>query len=242
MDKPKGQIRRWLEAAGHIETIGSIAHSEFVRTLLWPAVVTVATMVSGYLGHVPVMWIIVGSALAFMGTVTGLLRGSEYIERKNPNGKIKFLTTSLGLDLVPLQEPNRAQRRGGAQAVVHTAPRQIDRAQLGAILINDSAFAISVIFESGESEIEGTMPPRSAYPKPPYIAGPGNIFTLNDTRMSMNNMSCQNLAGKYRFKLKYGLPGKERFELVLSHSVEIQMHPGTGIVTNVLTSQVSETK
>ena len=77
-----GKFRKALEWLGLIETVNAILHIEFVRTLLLPTVVAVMTGAAGILGHVPFMRIIMATALAFMGTAQGMLRASEYVERK----------------------------------------------------------------------------------------------------------------------------------------------------------------
>lgn len=229
----KSKLRQWLEWAAHAETIYTIFQIEFVRTLLLPVIVGFATVISGYIAGVPVMWILMATALAFAGTIHGLLRGSEYIERKNPRGKLRFISSAVGLDLVPLAEPSRAQRRaGGHQALPQ---RYIDRIQVGVEVTNEATFPISVILEYAESEVEDITPPRTQYPKPAIAVPPRVTMRLMDERMSMNNMPCHNLVGRYEIRLKYGLPGKERFEFNQAASLEIHLHR-FGIVTQIVSA------
>jgi hypothetical protein len=73
-----------LEWLGHYQTIQTIIQAHFVRTLLLPVVTAVAAAVFGWIEHIPLMWVIMAVALAFMGAMQGVLSSSEYLERKNP--------------------------------------------------------------------------------------------------------------------------------------------------------------
>jgi len=106
-------LKKILEWVGHFETIQAILHTEFFRTLLWPTVMSGVTAWAGLAGHIPLMWILMATALAFMATMQGLLRTSEFMERKNPLNKLKILQVGIGLDLTPMVVPNRQQRRHG---------------------------------------------------------------------------------------------------------------------------------
>jgi hypothetical protein len=107
--------------------------------------------------------------------------------------------------------------------------------QLGVEIRNDATFPISVILENAESEMEGLNPPRSKFPKQATIVVPGMVVRISDEAIEMENMPCQKLIGKLDFKIKYGLPGKERFELHLKATSEIHLQP-FGIITAVATN------
>lgn len=229
MAKKKSRLVQLLEWAGHFETIQTVIHTEFVRTLLWPTVLSATAAAGGYFGGFPLMWVVMASALTFAGTVHGLLRGSEYIERKNPRGKLRFIQTHIGMDLVPLQNPNRVQRRQGAPM----QPRLIERMQLGMEVRNDASFPIWLFVEHAESEIEGNTPPRTAYPKGAACIPPGVTLSCTDERMSMNNFPCgKKIAASYTVRIKYGLEGNERFELEHAANLEIHTHQ-LGLVTQI---------
>jgi hypothetical protein len=106
-------LKNVLEWIGHFETVQAIINTEFVRTLLVPSLMGVMTASAGYFGGIPLMWILMATALAFMATMQGLLRTSEFMERKNPLNKLSILQIGVGLDLTPLPTPNRLQRRSG---------------------------------------------------------------------------------------------------------------------------------
>ena len=234
----KSRLRRWLEWAGHVETIRAIFAGEVARTILWPFVVAGITMFSGIFGGLPWMWILMATAVAFAAIVHGLLRGSEYIERKNPGGKLRFTQVAYGCDLVPIPQQNRQQRRAGQQP--QFPQRFIDRVQLGIEVHNDASFPLSVIFAEAESEFEDVRPPRTNYPKAAITIPPKVTMRFMDERMAMNNFPYQpELAGKVSVKLLYGLPGKETFELSHESTIEMRMHP-SGMITHVMGGPVAE--
>jgi hypothetical protein len=209
-------LMRCLEWLGHAQTIQAIVQAEFVRTLLFPTVVAVATGTAGILGGIPLMYVIVATALAFMGTAQGILSASTYLERKNPAHKLQVLKTLFNFNLVPISAPNRKHRRsaaaqGGAPAV--PAYRHFVKGQLGFEIWNRASFPISVIVEAAETEIEGLKPPRTSYPKPPVIVHPGTTVWVHDEAIELDNMDCEDLEGKMDVTVKYGLPGKEHFEI-----------------------------
>lgn len=55
---------------------------------------------------------------------------------------------------------------------------------------------------------------------------------ISDDRMDMEQEACQRMAGKMHMHIRYGLPGKEIFELRLKGNLDIQM-TDFGVVTYV---------
>lgn len=109
-------IRPVFDIAGHIET------AVVLKTILWPTVTALATGTAGIFGHIPIMWVIMATAVSFAATCVGILNSSNYLERKNPAHKLQVLKTLFNFDLVPAGGPNRKQRlaakaQGGLPAV-----------------------------------------------------------------------------------------------------------------------------
>jgi hypothetical protein len=219
---------RALEWFGHWQTIQTILQAEFVRTLLVPVVIAMATGAAGYLGGIPLMWIMLAVVLVFMGAAQGILSASTYLERKNPAYKLQLIKHLFNFDLVPISGPNRKHRRsaaaqGGAPAV--PAYRHFVRGQLGFEVWNRSSFPISVIVIAAESEIEGLKPPRAKFPKNPVVIQPGNTMWIHDDPIDLGNIDCENLDGIMDITVQYGLPGKEHFEMNQKGTVEIFVEP-----------------
>jgi hypothetical protein len=224
-----------LEVVGHAESVNTIIHAEFVRTLLLPTIGAVVTGAAGIFGGIPLMWVFMATALTFMGATVGLLAGSNYIERKNPLNKLSW-NVVFNCDLNPTKAVvtvNRQQRRAVAKRadLPDLSPTQIDKnvartlrvGQLGVEIVNNATFPISCFLDSAETTVADNSPPRSKFPKDKALIGPKDKFRLVDDRIDLNDMPCQRLSGAVKMVVKYGLPGKEKFEIVVEGTVEIIM-------------------
>jgi len=222
-------VVRALEYVGHLETINTIAQAEFIRTLLVPTVTAIATGGAGFMGGFPLMWIFMATSVAGASAALGILSASTYLERKNPAYKLQIVKNLFNFDLVPITAPNRKHRRaataqGGAPAAV-PAQRHFLKGQLGFEVWNRASFPISVIVVAAETEIEEKKPPRATFPKKPGIIQPGTSVWIHDDAIDLGNMVCDNIDGKMDITVKYGLPGKEHFEMRQTGTVEIFMEP-----------------
>lgn len=246
----KRVIKPGLEWIGLLDTIHNIAQAEFIRTMLTPVVATAMTAISGYLGGVPTMWVLVGCGLMFASVTTGMLRGSQYIERKNPLNKIRYVGTDFGCDLHPAQVPaqlnlpnlNRQSRRAatkqkqsrdlGPTEIHPGVPRTMDKAKIGVTVKNVATFPISCLMDMAQTDVEGITPPRGQFPRDRMTLLPGSIVTFRDDTIEMDGHPCGRLTGNMDILLKYGLPGKENFELKFKAVLDIHME-AFGVVTSV---------
>lgn len=243
-------VKRVLDWIGQYQTIQSLIHAEFVRTALLPMVTAIVTGASGYFGGVPLMWVFVATALVFMAVMQALLRGAELSERKSPLNKLVLIGAHAAISLTPAPMPfppqgNRAQRRAqGTTAPPQQPPmlspaqcapgvaRTIDTVQLGVIVRNVATFPISVLLFSAESEVATLRPPRSAFPKAAILHSPGSTTFIHDDSIDMEEFPAQRLAGKLKLIIKYGLPGKEKYELKVDGDVDVVME-NFGLVTQI---------
>jgi len=148
---------------------------------------------------------------------------------------------------MPQQGENRRQRRAGAvkaaklpqtarlasNLVVHGVIRTIDMAQVAIEIKNTASFPISCILQSAETEIAGLTPPRSSFPKQATTIQPGGIVRIGDERINMGRLPCGRLTGKMNICIKYGLPGKEKFEMRQIADIDIMMDR-YGLITAVM--------
>lgn len=227
MAKRKILIRA-LEAIGHAETIHAIAQAEFIRTLLVPVVTALATGGAGILGGLPFMWIFMATAVAGAAAAMGIQAASMYLERKNPEHKLTPIKTLFNFTLVPISPPNRKQRRyaasqGGVPAI--PAFRHFTKIQLGFEVWNRASYPMSLFVVSADTTIEGLKPPRAKYPKDPVIIQPGMTMWVHDEAIPVDEMVCDNLDGEMDILVKYGLPGKEKYEIRHHGTVEIFVEP-----------------
>ncbi len=231
-------IKTIFDWIGHSLTLQAILQTEFVRTALLPTLVTAMTGTAGIFGHLPLMWVLMASGVMYAAMMTGLLRGSEYLERKSPQNKLIFVGTYFQVDLEPTNMPqlsaNRQQRRAqtarrqptqqlSSTQIMVGVNRNIDRGQVCVDLRNTASFPISMILETAETEVADFTPPRSQFPKPGVIVSPGSTVRICDDRIEMDGVQCGRMAGKMDFKIRYGLAGKEHYELRLWANLDIQM-------------------
>ncbi len=220
---------RMLEFLGHLHTIHAITQAEFIRTLLVPTVTALATGGAGLWGGLPLMWVIMATAVAGAAAAVGILNASTYLERKNPEHKLTVTKTLFNFSLVPISPPNRKHRRsaaaqGGAPAV--PAFRHFTKLQLGFEVWNRASYPLSLEVMSAETEVEGLKPPRAKYPKDPVIIQPSTTLWIHDDAINVDDeMVCDNLDGQMDIVVKYGLPGKEKYEIRHHGTVEIFVEP-----------------
>jgi hypothetical protein len=195
------------------------------------------------------MWVIMASAVVFGGATTGMLRGSEYIERKNPRNKLIWEGTEVGAELLPttmtapIAQGNRHQRRGSAKNIAiqtlasnQLSPnvnRQIVWCNIGVKVVNKATFPISCYVQFSETQIDGMTPPRATFPRDKMSILPGNFVIFRDDPIQMNGSPAGRLAGKMDFWIKYGLPGKETFDLRLKGNLDVSMEPW-GLIMGVV--------
>ncbi len=227
-----GLLRRGIEAVSHVETIHTILQTEFVRTLLAPSISAMLTGTAGILGGVPVMYVMVAAALAFAAVAQGALRASEYRERKSPLNKLRYNGTIFNFDLVSVTTNRKARRthvavntRTKLPSTVEPLVRELENGQLGVELVNFANFPISLIVHSADTEIEEFTPPRTQYPRPAITVLPGIPIRVCDTSIPLKGTKCDKLEGKINLKIKYGLPGKEVYDLdIETKRVDVLMH------------------
>jgi hypothetical protein len=233
-------IKPILEWVGHIEAIRAIIHTEFFRILLLPTVSTVAAAIAGVAQKMPIIWVIVGCSLVFMAVTQGLLRADEYRERKNPQNKLKFVKVIIHQDLeggtgeLALVPRNRQQRRAlqRTSAITPFSPRNLAKAQVGVELRNDATFPISCILVDADTEVGGKNPPRSKFPRERSVAKSGTTFQVLDDPIDMEGARCERMEGFLNMKIKYGLPGKEVFDLDFDGKLDILMER-FGLITGI---------
>lgn len=249
---------RAFRAIGFADSAHTIVQAEFVRTLLAPTVVAVLTGASGIYGEIPLMWVIMASSVAFGGAMTGMLRGSEYIQRKNPLDKMRYMETSFLCDLRPAPLPmasnaqaNRQQRRAASSQKARKQPqrilrsseisvgvnRELDKCVIGITVKNEASFPISCLMYMARTEMEGLTPPRTEFPKDKMTILPGASVTFRDAKIDMQGKPCGRLSGNMDIWLKYGLPGKEHFDLKFKATLDIQLEP-FGLVVAVHTKWI----
>jgi hypothetical protein len=64
-------------------------HVSLLREWVWPLVPAAIAAAAGYSQSLPIMWIVMATALTAMGTVVSGLAVMMYLERRNPVNKLQ---------------------------------------------------------------------------------------------------------------------------------------------------------
>jgi hypothetical protein len=240
--KRVGEIIEWLFRAETIYT--------FAKVYLLPVVAPLLTATLGYLGGQSLMWIAMASFVSFGAASLGILSFSAYRERKNPAHKLVYEGTNFNSELLPASVPftgNRQQRRQARGQLAQTlspnqimpsVSRKISKGQIGVFVKNKASFPISCLLFNASTSVEDFTPPRSNFPKPTKLLGPGERVLISDDAIDMEDVPCEPFAGEMEITIRYGLPGDERHELRLRANIHIQMEH-FGFVSNVQSSWLS---
>jgi hypothetical protein len=196
----------------------SIATGTFFKVYIWPVASSVLTAAAGYLGHVPVMWIMMAVAIVFACVTQSWLRISEIMERMNPRNKLAYVQTVVHFDL----------KGGAALANVGGStgrPRKLEQMQIGVELQNRSSSPMSLFIANAQTEVEGLFPPRTNYPKAPTTILPGGLVRCLDLPIQIKDKTCGRLTAKMSIKVKYGMQGDEDEELNFDAVLDIALQP-----------------
>ncbi|MGP8122391.1 MAG: hypothetical protein ACLP8B_17950 [Xanthobacteraceae bacterium] len=196
----------------------SILTGTFFKVYIWPVGSAVLTAVAGYMGSVPVMWIMMAVAIVFACVAQSWLRISEILERMNPRNKLAYVQTVVHFDL----------KGGPALANVGGStgrPRKLEQVQIGVELQNRSPSPMSLFVANAETEIDGLFPPRTNYPKAPVTILPGALVRCLDLPIPMNDKPCGRMTAKMSIKVKYGMQGDEDEELNFDAVLDILIQP-----------------
>jgi hypothetical protein len=192
------------------------------------------------------MWILMAAALTFMAVTQALLRADELKERKNPEHKLSYVVIfQMDLNEAPMPiAGNRQQRRGQIArreprlilSPIQLNPqvhRNIEKAQLGIEVTNNANFPMSILLYSADTEIGEFSPPRSDFPKKAAVIQAKDKIRLMDDAIEMDDFPCQKLSGEMDLIVRYGLLGKEHYELRVKGPVLINMEH-YGFVSSIM--------
>lgn len=231
-------IKDVLDWIGRWQVVQGIV--TLLKPFVWPGIAAMLAGAAGYVGHQPVMWIVMASALSFMGVGVGVFFGDTYRDRKSPRNKLLYTGTAFNYDLKPME---RRARRAAATGAIQA--RLLDKTQIGVFMHNSAPFPISAILESAETEVEGMKPPRSLFPRAPVTITPGNTVIIADDPIPMDGHICEKLEGHMSITIRYGLPARENLTLRFRGRVEALMRPEgflQGIYTHWDAEQTLPTK
>lgn len=225
----KNKLLQSLEWLGHAQTVYSLF------TVLLPAIAAIVTRLVAYWEDFTWTYILVAASLAFMGTASGMLRASEWAERKNL--EINSASKARIFFVIWYQHRRPPECCLALARSTHRVNRNLEKGQISVSVKNDASFPISCIVQTATTRIEGLTPPRTSYPMPATLIAPGATLNFGDEPMDMKEMPCRTLTGEMDFIIKYGLPGREKHEMRLRGRLKVQME-SFGFVSGVATTWV----
>lgn len=222
-----GAFKSFIDWIGRFQVVQSLL--AIFKPALMPGLSAILTGAAGYFGGLPLMWILMATALVFMGVIVGIFFIEARANMRTPSNKLRYAGTIVNYDLQPARRHDRRaavaveRRAGGSQPP--TLQRHLDKTQIGVSLHNSASFPISAILVSAETEMEEKKPPRTDYPKAPVLILPGNTLFMMDVPIPMDGHPCEKLEGRLNLKIKYGFPGREKYELLFKGKVEALIRP-----------------
>jgi hypothetical protein len=225
----KAPATRTAKVVGLLDNVGRVQLVWSFIALALPFVGATAAVVTGFLEREAVMWIITAAFLTAFAGIAGFNHLMAVRLLLTTMNKLRYANTFVGCDLVEIR-PGKTKAIN--QAVVQH--RHIDKMQVGVYIQNMAHFDISAYVESANTAVEGNTPPRGVHPKAPVLIGPGQTVFMADDPIDMKNYPCKNLAGQLEMTIKYGAPGREKYDLAFRGRLEVHMRQ-TGVVTGYFT-------
>jgi hypothetical protein len=219
------EIRSFKPITSALDWIGRYQVVQSLLAVKWPAGLALLAAMSGYVGHAPLMWIVMATAMTFMAGIVAIFFSNQYSQNRTPAHKLRYNGTLTNCSVMPLNRKSKRAAQsvtGDTQSVVQ---RHIDKIQIGVSLFNSAPFPIFVHIEHAETEMESKTPPRTKYPKDSVEILPGNVVFMTDQPISMDGHPCERIEGKMDIIVKYGRKNDEKYELRFKGKVEALIRP-----------------
>lgn len=174
-----------------------------------PTAVAMLTGVSGYLGGIPVMWIIVASTIAFAMTAHGLLRISEVTHRMAVENKLQFLNPHIVMDC----EWGKDGR-----------PTRISKMNVGVTLMNRALFPIEYVITSIHAVVENRV--ANAIKLEGFIATSASqaLFASWPDAIDLADLNTLDIKGRLDFEIQYGHPGRRIYVIKRKLEFDVTVH------------------
>ena len=202
--------------------------SELVRTILWPFAVSGLVAVTGLFVDtgLPVSIVITATVMAFAATAGGLLWFRQWVSTQNPAFKLEFLECGMFKD-------TEKDEAGGEFLLKYL--------QYGIFLRNTATFPMSVKLEYIDGGVVKSSDGRvlkieseKRHRNTSHVLAPRQAINVRAERIDMNCVKCGDLSGEFKFRLKYGKEGNERFVIEKEFSLEGTIDPATGNITKAI--------
>ena len=143
-------------------------------------------MIGGIYDQLPLMWVVVGSALVFASTGVGVVGYRMYIFQRNPEYKLMFVEPSVSRDGYSLN--------------------------IGFKIMNDALFPIEVRIRELRTSCSKRIPNISEpLDDARFVLAPGEIKSAYDALIDIEEVVDIVMIGRMEVRLVYGHPNSLRF-------------------------------
>jgi hypothetical protein len=193
-------LLKFIDFAGRYQAVSTVLQSEFVKFILSPMSYAGMTAAAGYFAGVPIMWILMSSALAFASVLTGILRMNDIAFQNAVESKLRFGSLNFGIsnttDCDKKQMP--------------TGKPYLGTIRVGLSVNSIAHFPIAIIVDTVSTKLDGQYAKEKAENLPAiqlFVASGGNAF-INDVPVPVDRTKAikgmELLEGIFEYKIRYG--------------------------------------
>lgn len=208
----------------------NLAAHAAMQLILWslPFLLSALTVVAGYFQSVPWMYVIVAATFVFAAAAAGALRLSEFWARITAQNKLLFQ------QIIPAADFIRDKKSGKI--------KNIERVQIGISLQNTAHFPISYVVDEMSTSFEGMANARPKRDTNGAHIAPFSIGWFRDQPIDAKQMSLTKnvFEGHLKFKIRYGLPGNEKYPMERNLNVTMTFDEKAGGFSQIGYSDVIE--
>ena len=189
--------KSWIARSFATGALRAVAYHVTLVYLI-PIGVPLAAAYVGYVEKFPWMHIIVATCLCFGGVSTGLVRLSEWIDRRSVDGKLQFSSINIGVDV-----------QGNGYFI-------------GVNLVSKAAVPIEVDFAEIRTRISNQVPAQTSFAITKLSIPPEGSGFMNDHLINVASpTTAGRLEGLAEFRIVYGKKGNLKYKLNLKKAVTL---------------------
>ncbi len=191
------------------EIISEISHLGISTLLKFasPFLLAGAAIVTGWMEHMPLLWIVMATTVTFAMTAIGLLSFYVFLYALTPENKLHLLTPTFAWVASENDPEGRAMKMGQVRLIANFS--------------NQAHFPISVITDEFDVVIDGNINTVKTARGVSLILGAKQNGWFRDDLISLKGVPCTNFDGKAHIRVRYGRPGKEKFRAGLDLAIRL---------------------
>ena len=194
----------------------------------WPGLTAMLAAISGYLSGIPVMWVVMASAITFAAMAHGMLRFNEWRART----AIEYKFDVMGL----FHRQDCTWNKAGK-------PTKVEKINIGIQLMNRASFPIQYRFDAFRVIIEGRVANAETMLNK-VLTIPASVGGLSHPdAVDVSDLKTLDLKGRVEIEVSYGvgndlkyhLSRKYKFEYAINPKISTKPIPQVGFAPNEIT-------